>query len=513
VAYDRPVPIAPVGTSETAGRPLCRFATPGVLAVGAALGALLIAFSGRYGYHRDELYFIECGRHLSWGYPDQPPLVPLLARLMTSLCAHSLVVLRLPSAIAMVALVILTALNARELGAGQVAQVLAAACMAVAPLTLGTGHLLSTTTFDVPVWAAETWLAIRILRTGDDRLWVPFGIVAGIGLFDSDLVAFLAFGIAAGLAVCGPRSHLRSGWLYLGALIAVALWTPYLVWQGSHGWPELTISRSIAAGGSGTSTPRWELLPEQVLLSSVYLSPVWIAGLVRLLRGRSAPGFRALGVAYAVLVVVFLVTGGKAYYLGGMFPLLFAAGSQPAVDWVLRAGTPGRRRLLVAAVLLSLTSLPVTLPVVPVTAVHDTPIVSLNYDAGETIGWPTYVHQIAAVYDSLPSGARANTVILASNYGEAGAVDEFGPADGIPNAYSGHNAFWYWGPPPASAETAVAVGFARSDLVSFCGDLRLAGHLDNGLDVSDDEQGQPVWVCTAIEDSWSVIWPGLRHFG
>jgi 4-amino-4-deoxy-L-arabinose transferase-like glycosyltransferase len=474
---------------------------------------LLIAFSDRYGYHRDELYFIQCGRHLAWGYPDQPPLVPLIARLMTSIAARSLVVLRLPSALATGSLVVLTALNARELGATKRAQVLAAASIAVAPFTLATGHLLSTTTFDLPIWAAETWLAIRIFRTGDDRLWLPFGVIAGIGLLDSDLLAFLIFGIAVGLTVCGPRRHFRSGWLYLGAVIALLLWAPYLIWQATHGWPEITVSRSIANGGSGTSTPRWELIPEQLVLSSPYLAPVWIAGLVRLMRDRASPGLSALGMAYPILAVVFLVTGAKAYYLGGMFPLLLAAGSQPALDWVERGRTRLRLILVVAAVVLSLTAIPVTLPVIPVSAVHDTPIVSLNYDAGETIGWPVYVRQIAAVFYSLPSGSRDHAIVLTSNYGEAGAVDLFGPAYGLPGAYSGHNAFWYWGPPPPSAQTVVAVGFSRSALRSVCGDVRLASHLENGVGVKDDEQGSPVWVCTSILGSWQSLWPGLRHFG
>jgi hypothetical protein len=288
------------------------------------------------------------------------------------------------------------------------------------------------------------------------------------------------------------------------------MWAPYLIWQATHGWPEIAVSRSIASGGSGSSTPRWELLPEQLVLVSPYLAPVWICGLVRLLRN---PGLRcrAIGIAYMTLAVIFLVSGGKAYYLGGMFPVLLGAGAQPTIDWISR-GTKQRRDWLVLGFVLSLLVIPVTLPVVPVGLVHDTPIVSLDYDAGETIGWPTYVGEIAAVYRALPLTQRATTIVLASNYGEAGAVDHFGEAYGLPVAYSGQNAFWYWGPPPESATTAIAVGFDRSALQGICGSLDLAGRLNNHVGVNDDEQGAPVWICSSLRAPWKTVWPGLRHF-
>jgi 4-amino-4-deoxy-L-arabinose transferase-like glycosyltransferase len=484
-----------------------------VLTVAALLALLLVAFSGRYGYHRDELYFLASGRHLAWGYPDQPSLVPLTARLMSVAAPGSLVVLRLPSAVASAALVVLTALLTRELGGGRPAQLLAAAAIAVSSVVAGSGHLLSTTTFDLPLWALLCWLVARILRTGQQRLWLVAGLVAGLALNNDDLVAFLIFAIVAGMAVAGPRAHLASPWFYAGGLIAALAWAPYLAWQAAHGWPELAVSSSIAAGGSGTSAPRWLILPEQLALAGPYLAPVWIAGLVRLLRDRALRWCAAFGVGYLVLAVVFIVTGGKPYYLAGMFPVLFAAGAEPTINWMRRGRARLRRGLVIAAIALSLTSIPVTLPVLPVGLVRDTPIVNLNYDAGETIGWPTFVREIAAVYQSLPRAQRAHAIVLASNYGEAGAVDRFGPAFGLPPAYSGHMAFWYWGPPPASADTVVAVGFGAAQLTGVCRQPLLAGHLNNRLGVSDQEQGAPVWVCQRAGQPWRRIWPRLRDFG
>jgi 4-amino-4-deoxy-L-arabinose transferase-like glycosyltransferase len=483
-----------------------------VLAVAAAVTALLVGFSGWYGYHRDELYFIACGRHLAWGYPDQPPFVPLIARLMSDLAPGSLVLLRLPSALVTGALVVLTALTAREFGGRGAAQVLAGAVIAVAPVITGSGHLLSTTTFDLPVWALLTWLLVRIMRTGDQRLWLGAGLAAGVGLMDSDLVAFLIVAVVGALVVAGPRKPFLSSWFYAGGALAVAIWSPYLAWQARHGWPELTVARSIAAGQSGTSAQWWLIVPEQFVLVAWYFSPVWIAGLVRLLRDPVLRWCRAVGIAYPVLAVAFMATGGKPYYLAGMFPVLLAAGAEPAVDWLRRKRERLRRGLLVAAFALSIAELPITLPVLPASLVHDSPIVALNYDAGETIGWPAFVREIAVVYRSLPASQRASTTVLASNYGEAGAVYRFGAVYGLPHAYSGHMSFWYWGPPPPSATAAIVVGYPRSQL-GFCGSVRLAARLNNDEQVSDDEQGAPVWICRNLRATWHAIWPSQRSFG
>ncbi|MGH3301587.1 MAG: glycosyltransferase family 39 protein [Streptosporangiaceae bacterium] len=506
----RPGTAALATATAPGGRgPLPDLALWPVLAVAGLLTVVLIAFSARYGFHRDELYFIAAGKHLAWGYPDQPPFVPLVARLMTGLAPGSLVLLRLPSSIAGGSLVFLTGLLTRELGGRRTAQTLAAAVIALAPVVAGASHLLSTTTFDLPAWALLCLILLRILRTGNVRLWPAAGLVAGVGLLDTDLVAFLIFAVVAGLGLAGPRSAFRSGWFYAGGAIALALCAPYLAWQGSHGWPELAVAHSIAAGNSGTSAPWWLIVPEQFVLVPVYFAPVWIAGLVRLFRDPALRWCRAIGVGYPVLAIAFMLTGGKPYYLAGMFAVLLAAGAQPAVDWIARGGH--RAGLVAAGLALSALELPITLPVLPVSVLPDTPIVALNYDAGETIGWPAFVAEIGAVYRSLPASQRATAIVLTSNYGEAGAVDRFGQADGLPAAYSGHNAFWYWGPPQASATTAVVVGYARAQL-GFCRSVRLAASLSNHQDVSDQEQGAAVWICQP-DRSWAAIWPSQRDFG
>ena len=464
---------------------------------------VLAATASQYGYHRDELYFLAAGQHLSWGYPDQPPFVPALARIIDSVAPGSLFALRLPSALAAAAVVVITGLLAREFGGGRGAQALAAGSMAIGAFVLGSGHLLSTSTFDLLAWTALLWLIVRTLRTDNDWLWLVTGFVAGLGLLDSNLVGFLVAAVVAGVLIAGPRRTLRTPWPWAGGFVAAVMWAPYVVWQARHGWPQLEVSRAIAAGRSGSSQPRWLFIPYQFGLISPFLAPVWIVGLVQLFRSPRLRWCRSIGWAYVVLTVVFIATGGKAYYIAGMFAVLLAVGAQPTVERMKRNQSTLTRVAVGAAFVLSTGSAIITLPLIPVHSLHNTPVVDANYDAGETVGWPTYVREIASVY-------RPGEVILTSNYGEAGAVGRFGGALGLPEAFSGQTGYWYWGPPPEGADRVLAVGFDHGTLSDSFEQCDLAVRLDNHLDVDNDEQRAPVWSCSRPKQSWVDMWPRFR---
>ena len=484
-----------------------RLALAPTLALAVAVALVLIAFAGGYGYHRDELYFLEAGRHLAWAYADQGPLTPLIAHLMNGLSPGSLTVLRVPSALMTGGTIVTTGLIAVELGGTRRAQLIAASCAAVASVVLVAGHLLSTTTFDLLAWALVTWLVARVIRTGDQRLWLVAGAVAGLALLNKPLIAFLLFALVIGLIAVGPRELLRSGWLWAGVTLALLLWSPWLIWQAQHGWPQLKVSSSIASGGSTSSQPRWALLPFQFLLVSPVLAPVWIAGLVALFRSARLRRFRLFAVAWVALVVIFLATGGKPYYLAGTFPILLAAGAIETDGWLQRGDSRRRAILLWTLVALSgIVSAFVALPLLP--AKNAGPVIAMNADVGETIGWPDLARTVAHVYRQAGSGA----VIFTSNYGEAGAIDRYGPALGLPGAYSGHNAFGYWGPPPDRRTAVITVGLDSTQLAHFR-ECRLAARIGNSASVDNDERDEPVERCAGTRGPWSQIWPRLRHLG
>ena len=305
---------------------------------------LAIASDG-YGYHRDELYFLAIGGHPAFGYVDQPPLVPLLAHAMDAISGHSLVALRLPAALAGALVVLVTGLIAREFGGDRSAQCLAAATMAAASVLAATAHVASTAIFDLLGWTVLSWLVVKALR--DDGRVLAAGR-AGRRASISRSRRCRSSSCSRCSSASWPWARATSSasrWLWAGTAIAVALWAPNIAWQATHGWPQFTLSRSIASGNSTSSQPRPLFVPFQFLLISPLLFPVWVAGLWRLWRDRALATWRCFAVAYPVLAVIFIATGGKPYYLCGMYPALLAAGAEPTLRWARsRGAAAGPRR-------------------------------------------------------------------------------------------------------------------------------------------------------------------------
>jgi hypothetical protein len=267
------------------------------------------------------------------------------------------------------------------------------------------------------------------------------------------------------------------------------------------------VSRSIAAGNSASSQPWWSIVPFQLLLVSPVLAPVWIAGLVRLFRDPGVRAFRFFAWAWVVLAVVFMASRGKPYYLAGLLPALLGAGAVSVEGWLDR-GRRGLRRAVLAVALVgsALVSAIISLPLVSPDRAGG--VVAVNPDVGETIGWPRFASTVARVYRVVPGA-----VILTSNYGEAGAIDRYGPALGLPHAYSGHNAFGDWGPPPNGSAPVVAVGLDRSDIRTTLRDCRLDARIDDGVGIDNEEQDASVDVCRGPRRPWSQEWPAVRHLG
>jgi energy-converting hydrogenase Eha subunit E len=487
---------------------MARLRSPAV-PLAAAVTVVLIAFAGRYGYHRDELYFLAAGEHLAWGYADQGPLTPFVAHVMNAIADGSLTVLRVPSALMAGAIVLLTGLLTRELGGSRRAELIAAACTAVGVVFLSVGHLLSTTTFDLLAWTLLTYLVVRAVRRGDDRLFVPAGLVMGLALLNKPLIAFLAAGLLAGVAIAGPRQLIRSPWVWAGAAIALVMWSPWLIWQTDHGWPQVDVSRDIAAGGSTSSEPRWALVPFQVLLVSPFLAPVWIAGLVRLFRDPALHDVRFLAWSWVALVAIFTATGGKPYYLAGLLPLLLAAGAIAVDGWLKRGRRGARRAALIGAFALSvLIGGPIGLPILPVEDVE--PVLEANDDVGNTIGWPAFVEDVAKVHSLADGAGWEPRVIFTENYGQAGAIDRYGSEYGLPRAHSGHNAYHEWGPPADAPGGVIVIGEVDRQHFRRCWHALSILPVEG---VETDETGTEVWVCGGTARPWSQLWPDLERLG
>ncbi len=476
-----------------------------VLAMAGAVGLLLLVTSGRYGYFGDELYFLAAGRHLAWGYADQPPALPLLAHLVDALAPGSLVVFRLPATLATAAGVVVAALIARELGGGRHAQVLTAGTFAISGQLLGTGHYLATSTFDPLLWTVLCWLLVRWVRTRADGLLVWAGVVTAVAVNVKFLV--LAFWLVAGICVLvfGPRGLLRRPLLWAGALIAAAGAAPTVVWQAAHGWPQLEMNAAISAEVEQVYGGRLMFLPGMLAGAGIVVGAVLLLyGVWRLLRSPELRAYRFLGAATAGLTAVFLATGGRSYYVAGMFAVCWAAA---AVS--LEAGAAARWWRWVATwpvyAVSALIAVPFALPVVPVSWLGRAPAPGF---ATAEIGWPDVAASVARAYRQVPDPAR--TAIVTGFYWHAAALDRFGRPLGLPEPYSGSRGYWDLGTPPEGSRDVLFVGDDPAVLAGHFAAITPAGRIDDGPGFG---QGTALWLATGRAGPWSAVWPRMRDLG
>jgi hypothetical protein len=489
-----------------------RFATAPVLTVAGALGVLLLVANGRYGYFGDELYFLAAGRHLSWGYADQPPLLPLLARAMDAVAPGSLEMLRLPAVLCMVAGVVLTALIARELGGGRKAQVLAAGAFAVSTQFLGSGHYLATSTVDPFLWTLLLWLIVRWVRTRSDGLLVWAGVVTAVALNVKFLV--LGFWPVAGicLLVFGPRELLRRPLLWAGAAIAAAGFAPTLIWQATHGWPQLAMNRAITAEVAELGGGRVLFVPIALASAGLIVGAVLLVhGTWRLTRSDRLRPYRFLGWTALGVTVLFLALGGRYYYVAGMFPVCWAAA---AVEIERKSPSRWWRWVPTWPVYLigALAVLPLALSVWPQSWLTTHPELPRPMYSGEEIGWPSVAASVAQQYFRLPADQRARTALVAEKYWQASALDRYGQALGLPEPASPNRGYFTLTSPPARTDSVLYVGRDPRPLLGHFGDLTRLGTVDTGTGLDNSSQGMPVWLATGREEPWSVIWPELRDF-
>ena len=480
-----------------------RLARTPVFGAALALGLALTVFSAGYGYERDELYF----RMLppAWGYIDQGPLTPLIARGLRDVLGDQTWTVRIAATLATMATVVVIALLTREFGGGRAAQTLAAWSFAFAAYPMILGHTLLTATVDMPVWPAVVLFIVRAVKRAEPRWWLAAGAVAGVSLYNKLLVAVLLISLVVGLLAVGPRRVLWSRWVAFAAVLGFVVGLPNLIYQVANSFPELSMGRALADNNSATvHIVMWPFL---IIMLGPPLVPIWIAGLVALWRDRS---LRFVAVAFPVLLVLVFVMGSQFYYPFGLLAVLFAAGCEPAWRWVSTRAV-WRRLLVIGVVVNAVVSSLLALPIVPLGSLSDTPIASISQVAQDSVGWPRYVAQVAMVYRQLPPDDRAHAVVYASNYGEAGAIDRYGPGDGLPAVYSAHNQLVDEGRPPDATTTVVFVGGQYDDTGRWFGSCTVKAHLDNNLGIDNEEQGEPVAVCRGPKAPWPQLWPRLHH--
>jgi hypothetical protein len=484
---------------------------------------LHIARAGDYGYQRDELYFISCAQHLSWGYVDQPPLIALIAKIALAF-GSSTYDIRLLPALAAAATVLLTGRLTRRLGGGVTAQVVAMLGIGLAPFYLAVGSLLTMNAFEPLIWMGAAYLFVKADEANDLRWWVALGSVSGLGLIDKySMFFFLGSSIVAIALTPSRRSLLQPGF-WLAAGIALAIVAPTLVWQAQHGWPQLQVLHDAASSKNVVVGPI-EFYLQQILMMNPLAAPIWIAGLASLVMHRSS--LRWYGFAYGILSVVYLALGAKVYYLAPIYPVLFAAG---ATSLERRMQTTQRMRwatiaypvLLLAA---GLAIAPEAFPLLPLPAflqyerVFDVRAIKMEKHPeglvpqhfADMLGWDTLVQTLARADAQLTPAEQREAVILTRDYGQASAVDFLGPKYGLPRAISGHNNYYLYGTRGASGNVVLAIGFDRAKLRTEFRSVELLGVYHDDY-VLPDFNNLPIYKCTHPIEPLTAWWPAVKRY-
>ena len=512
-------------TASISGRPWLLGAGLGV-AVIAFIKLLLHLYAGRqYGYFVDELYYLACARHLAWGYVDQPPLIALLTRIVQATLGQSLWAIRLLPALAGASLVVLTGAITRELGGKRMAQTLAALCVLLAPGSLGIDHFLSMNAFEPLFWMGCAYLLIRIVRTGNDRLWLAFGVLAGIGLENKHSMLIFGFGIAAGLVFTRERRWLRSPWLWAGGGIAFLLFLPNLWWNIQHHFPFLELQRNIRRSGRDVPLSPLKFLAEEALAMLPLSVPVWLAGLWYFFFDREGKAFRVFGWAWCLTAVIIMAMSPRIYYLFPAFPILFAGG---AILWERWLAKPRLRLagLAYAGLMIALAALiaPTVIPLLP-------PETYIRYAAAthlqqprlemhklgplpqlfaDQFGWEEMAATVAGVYNGLAPEVRAKTAIFCQIYAQAGAIDLFGPRYGLPPAISGHQSYFLWGPRGYSGESMIVLADRQKRLEDLFREVKKVARVEHPYSMPYEHFD--VFYCRGMKQPLPELWPKLKNW-
>jgi len=494
------------------------------IAAGLAACALLVhlACGGRYGFFRDELYFLACGERLAWGYVDQPPLAPAAARVAHALFGLSVPGLRLLAWLASAGLVAATALLARRLGGGAFAMAAAGAAALASPTFLALGHMLTMNAF-------ESFLALALLLCalaaveGWPRAWLGAGLAVGLGLMNKYSMALFAAALLAGILLSSARRSLASRWLAAGVAVAALVALPNFLWQARHGFPMLEVLRNGQLYKNAPMPPlavAASLLVEQGPLAA----GVWLAGLAFLLFHPAARGRRWLGIFAVAFFALLTALRAKPYYYAPVFPLLFAAGGR-VFEGLVRHPAPrvAAVGLLAAA---GLATSPMSLPILPPeqtaafqerlglrpAQLERLAMGGLPQHLADQHGWQELAEAVAAVWRELPESDRARALVYGANYGRASAVTVLGAPLGLPAAVSGHNNYFLWGAPPGRGEVVVAVGGREQDHLRFYREVRLAARMPPNPWVMPYESELGIFVLRGPLVPFEELWPRLRHY-
>ena len=486
-----------------------------LLGIAFAIALLHLLTNSRYGFHRDELQTLSDALHLDWGFVAYPPFTPFVERIGIAIFGFSLVGLRLFSVIAQAAAIVVTGVMARELGGGRLAQFTAAVAVALSPLPLFEGTEFQYSSFDYLWWVLIAYFFIRLLKSENPRWWLAIGATVGVGFQTKYTMGFYVAGILGGMLLTRARRFFVSPWFWGGAVLAALIFLPNVIWQVRHGFISLHFLQHIHTRDVGEGRANGFVRAQFLICANLFAAPLWIVGLLALLRDSR---YRMLAWMYLIPLALFVVGKGRGYYLAAAYPMLIAMGAVAGERWLECLPRFWRRTVeatfFTGLALLGLYIFAVALPIASSGRLMAFTLRN-NGDLREEIGWNQLVRAVAGVRDSLPPEQRASVGVLVGNYGEQGAIEVLGRPYHLPTPISGTNSAWLRGYPTPPPSTLIVVGLSRRYADRMLTSCRLAGHNGNSLGVKNEEsQDHPdIFVCGPPRLPWPEFWKQYQDFG
>jgi Dolichyl-phosphate-mannose-protein mannosyltransferase len=500
---------------------------PAVLIIAGISFVAHVLVGTNYGYFRDELYLVAMSHHPGFGYVDVPPLVPWVTLIPRLVTGNALWALHVISALVCAVIILLTGLMARLLGVAGWVQALAALGSATALVLLASGSQYGYDLFDQLWWALAAVILIVLLRDNEPRWWLPFGLIAGLGLLTKETIVFWAFALIVGLALTPRRRLLFTRWTLFGGLIAFVVFLPFLLWNAANGWASFQFWRNYGAHHPGEAGSPLNFLLNQIVIMNPIAVPLWVAGLWHYFSKRGSR-YRVFGWAYLILFALFIVLQAKSYFLAPAYPPLFAGGAMVFGVWQTRWRRWGTRLVAAYALALGLSGAllaPAVMPVLPPAVYAQVYPMSGNsgaeQDSGDAyglpqsladrFGWEEQVALIAQVYHSLPRDEQRISCIFTANYGEASALVQFGPRYQLPPPISAHNAFYLWGPNGCSGRVLITINVAPQDAAQGYGSVTLAARTSCAACVAF-ENNAPVLILRQPKAPFEALWRRAKHY-
>jgi Dolichyl-phosphate-mannose-protein mannosyltransferase len=482
--------------------------------------------NGRYGYFRDELYYIACGQHLAFGYVDQPPLSILLLRFSQVLLGSSLCAVRLLPALAGAAAVAITGLIARELGGRGWAIALACAGSLCALFDLAVGNFFSMNAFEPLFWMGCVYLLVQIINGGSPSLWLWFGFLLGLGLENKHSTAFFAAGIFVALLLTPERRHFDEKWIWFGGLIAFAIALPNILWQVRHHWPTYELLSNIAHSDKNVSLSPVQFVAQQIVFMNPGTLLLWLSGLIWVFGSRAGRRYMALGICYLVMLAAFIILHGKSYYLAPAYPMLFAAGSVAIESAFTKRLKWFKPALLVLILATGALIAPLAVPILPpgkligymraiglqLPRTETSHTASLPQIFADQFGWQEMVASVGHVYNHLRPEDKKRAAIFCQNYGEAGAIDFFGSRFGLPQAISGHQNYFFWGPRDWTGEVALVLDTGDDDERQQFASVEDLGQIVSSPWAMPFERRTHVYLCHDLKANVRELWPQVKKW-